>query len=69
MLKKDQSEKLIPIRFELFALKQWAKINVQRNFTLASLRSLLARKFDSNFEHLPMKAFLVLSKQGKMLKM
>lgn len=48
-MKNEKTDKLIPIRFELFALKQWAKINVRNTFTLASLKSLLATKFDCNF--------------------
>jgi hypothetical protein len=66
--KPEKNEKLIDIRFEVISLRQWAKIGVQRSFTLSSLKSLLASKFDCNFEHLPLKAFHVVTNQGKLKK-
>lgn len=41
----------------MHALKQWVKINVQKSFTIESLKMLLAKKFDYNFEHITMRAF------------
>lgn len=53
------------IRFELVALRQWAKISVQRSLPLGSLKGLLATKFDCDFDHMPIKAFIVVNRQGK----
>lgn len=39
----------ITIRFELLALRQWAKIAVPSTATFNALRALLASKFDSDF--------------------
>lgn len=39
----------VTIRFELLALRQWAKIAVPTTATFNALRSLLASKFDSDF--------------------
>jgi hypothetical protein len=60
-----RNDKLLPIRFELMALRQWAKIGVHRSFTIDSLKGLLAAKFNCDFEHMPIRASIVVSKQGK----
>lgn len=56
----------LTIRFEMLALRQWAKIAVPTTATFNALRALLASKFDSDFEHMPLRAFLVVTQQGRL---
>lgn len=59
---------MITVRFEMVALRQWAKISVQRYLTLSSIKPLLAAKFDCELEHLPIRASAVVMRQGKNVK-
>ena len=48
----------------MHALKQWVKIIVQKSLTIESLKMLLSKKFDYNFEHITMRAFALVEKMG-----
>lgn len=63
-----KNDKMIAVRFEMVALRQWAKISVQRCLPLSSIKPLLAAKFDCELEHLPMRASAVAIRQGKNVK-
>jgi len=56
------------VRFEVLPLRQWAKLVVQRSFTIKSLKSLLSDKLNCDFKHFPIKSFAILSLNGKMVK-
>ena len=60
----SRSSDKLAIKFEMHALKQWVKITVQKSFTIESLKMLLAKKFDYNFEHISMRAFAPAEKIG-----
>lgn len=60
----SRSNDKLAIKFEMQALKQWVKIIVQKSFTIDSLKMLLAKKFDYNFEHITIRAFAPAEKKG-----
>lgn len=49
----------------MLALRQWAKISVQRSLPIGSVKGILASKFDCDFDHMPIKASVVVVRQGK----